>query len=162
MSVDELPTRTTTREKGRMRAPSSPLGHAHVMEVDDVIAALDTSYQGLAHHQAQARLQRYGPNALPQAKVPGIGQTFLRQFVNPLIYVLLIAAVVSLLLQHYADAIFIFVVLLMNAVIGTSQEYSAERSASALQELVTTTAHVQREGDEDADRGGNRRRPGHP
>ncbi len=117
MSVDELPTRTTTREKGRMRAPSSPLGHAHVMEVDDVIAALDTSYQGLAHHQAQARLARYGPNALPQAKVPGIGQTFLRQFVNPLIYVLLIAAVVSLLLHHYADAIFIFVVLLMNAVI---------------------------------------------
>ncbi len=147
MSVGELPTRTTTREKGRMRAPTPPLGHAHVMEVGDVIAALDTSYQGLAHHQAQARLARYGPNALPQAKVPGIGQTFLRQFVNPLIYVLLIAAVVSLLLQHYADAIFIFVVLLMNAVIGTSQEYSAERSASALQELVTTTAHVQREGD---------------
>ena len=147
MSVGELPTRTTTREKGRMHAPTPPLGHAHVMEVDDVIAALDTSYRGLAHHQAQARLQRYGPNALPQAKVPGIGQTFLRQFVNPLIYVLLIAAVVSLLLQHYADATFIFVVLLINAVIGTSQEYSAEHSASALQELVTTTAHVQREGD---------------
>ncbi len=71
MSVGELPTRTTTREKGRMRAPTPPLGHAHVMEVDDVIAALDTSYQCLAHHQAQARLQRYGPNALPQAKVPG-------------------------------------------------------------------------------------------
>ncbi|MFQ5937197.1 MAG: cation-transporting P-type ATPase [Acidiferrobacterales bacterium] len=75
MSVGELPTRTTTREKSRMRAPTPPLGHAHVMEVDDVIAALDTSYQGLAHHQAQARLERYDPNALPQAKVPGNGQT---------------------------------------------------------------------------------------
>ncbi len=104
MSVGELPTRSTTREKGRMHAPTPLLGHAHVMEVDDVIAALDTSYQGLAHHQAQARLQRYGPNALPQAKMPSIGQTFLRQFVNPLIYVLLIAAAVSLLLQHYAVA----------------------------------------------------------
>ena len=77
MSVDGLPTRTTTREKGRMRAPSSPLGHAHVMEVDDVIAALDTSYQGLAHHQAQARLARILPVV--------IGATVLFEVIGPVL-----------------------------------------------------------------------------
>jgi Ca2+-transporting ATPase len=72
---------------------------------------------------------------------------FLRQFLSPLIYVLLIAALISLLLRETSDAVFISAVLLVNALIGTVQEYSAERSAEALRKLVTTYAHVLREGE---------------
>jgi magnesium-transporting ATPase (P-type) len=60
-----------------------------------------------------------------------------RQFLSPLIYIFLIAAVVSVALQEWCDAI--FAVLLINALIGTIQEYSAERSAEALRQPVAPT-----------------------
>jgi magnesium-transporting ATPase (P-type) len=72
---------------------------------------------------------------------------FFRQFLSPLIYILLIAAVVSVALPEWSDAIFIFAVLLINAVIGTIQEYSAERSAEALRQLVAPHARVLRDDD---------------
>jgi len=72
---------------------------------------------------------------------------FLRQLFSPLIYILLVAAVVSVLLQEWSDAAFIFAVLVINAIIVTVQEYSAELSAEALRQLVTPHARVPREGD---------------
>ena len=59
---------------------------------------------------------------------------------SPLIYVLIAAALLSLLIQEWSDAGFITAVLLINAIIGTIQEYSAQQAASALQQLVTTRA----------------------
>jgi P-type Ca2+ transporter type 2C len=72
---------------------------------------------------------------------------FLRQFLSPLIYILLIAAAVSLFLADWTDAGFIFLVLLINGGVGTWQEYSAQRSAPALRALVTLGARVLRAGD---------------
>ncbi|CAG0931785.1 hypothetical protein PLCT1_01897, partial [Planctomycetaceae bacterium] len=73
---------------------------------------------------------------------------FLRQFLGPLIYVLLLAGVVSLVLGEFTDAGFIFGVLALNAVIGTSQEANAQRQAQALKSLSVARALVQREGDD--------------
>jgi Ca2+-transporting ATPase len=114
---------------------------------DDVLAKLQCSSYGLTNQEASARLIQFGPNAMPQATPPGIVQVFLRQFASPLIYVLLAAAVFSLLIQEMSDAIFIGAVLLVNAIIGTIQEYSAQRAATALQQLVTHHCSVLREGD---------------
>ncbi len=72
----------------------------------------------------------------------------MRQFLSPLIYILLLAAAVSLLLGEWQDSIFIFAVLIINAIIGTVQEYSAERSAEALRSLVRTRARVIRDREE--------------
>jgi magnesium-transporting ATPase (P-type) len=72
---------------------------------------------------------------------------FLHQFASPLIYVLGLAALVSMLIQEWHDAGFIAAVLLINAVIGTIQEHSAQRAAAALNQLVTTHCRVLREGD---------------
>jgi magnesium-transporting ATPase (P-type) len=71
---------------------------------------------------------------------------FFRQFLSPFIYILLGAAALSSFLSDWADAGFIGVVLLLNAVIGTVQEYSAERSAEALRKLVSHRARVRRDG----------------
>ncbi len=120
---------------------------AHALSGSEVIDALNSSPHGLGHGEAAARLERFGRNALPRAEPTGILRVFLRQFLNPLIYILVIAAVISLLLGEWSDAVFIFAVLLINAIIGTVQEYSAERSATALQQLVTTYARTLREGD---------------
>ena len=73
----------------------------------------------------------------------------MNQFKSPLIYVLVAAAAVSLLIGELSDAIFIAAVLLLNAGIGTMQEFSAQRSASALQKLMTTRVRVLRDGDTD-------------
>jgi Ca2+-transporting ATPase len=119
----------------------------HARPIDDVLAGVQGTPNGLGHAEAAARLQRCGRNALPATEPPGIVRVFLHQFASPLIYVLLAAALVSLLIREWSDAGFIFAVLLLNAVIGTAQEYSAQRAAAALQRLVTTRCRVLRQGD---------------
>lgn len=123
------------------------ISHPHHQTNASLLEQLNGSRHGLSTPEAQKRLARLGPNALPQAKPPGLAQVFLRQFLSPLIYILLAAALVSWFLDEWLDAGFIFAVLLINAIIGTIQEYSAERSALALQNLVTTMARVARDGD---------------
>ena len=125
--------------------PPLPTPHANSCNV--VLFALGLSRHGLSHTEAAARLERYGRNALPRASPPGVVQVFLHQFTSPLIYVLVAAALVSLAIQEWSDAGFIGAVLLINAIIGTFQEYSAQRAAEALHQLVTTNSRVLREGD---------------
>jgi magnesium-transporting ATPase (P-type) len=112
-----------------------------------VLAALGSSTHGLSHAEARERLQRHGRNALPRPEPPSLLRVLLTQFASPLIYILAAAAVVSLAVQEYTDAGFIAAVLLINAIIGAAQEYSAQRSALALQRMVVTNARVQRSGD---------------
>ncbi len=124
-----------------------PVRFPHAQAAAEVLEALAGARRGLSAAEARARLERFGPNALPRAAPSTLLATFARQFKSPLIYVLLAAALVSLLLRHWSDAGFIFAVLLINAAIGTFQEYTAERSAQALQGLLAPRAHVLREGE---------------
>jgi len=117
------------------------------LTLNDVYKRLNTSARGLALPEVQARLQRYGANVLPKAVHISMLRLFFKQFLNPLIYVLLFAAAMSLVIGEYTDAVFIFVVLLANAIIGLVQEFSAQRSAASLDMLVTHLAHVIREGE---------------
>ncbi len=117
----------------------------HALDSEKVILALETSANGLSLDEAKARLDRFGRNTLPRSEPPGIRVVFLRQFLNPLIYVLLLAAGVSLFLKEISDGIFISVVLLVNAIIGTVQEYTAERSAEALRSIIKTRSQVVRD-----------------
>lgn len=119
----------------------------HVVSARQALDRLQSSIHGLSQSDAAAHLQSYGRNTLPRPVSPGIGQIFLRQFSSPLIYVLLAAALLSLLIQEYSDAGFIFAVLMINAIIGTAQEYSAQRAADSLNQLVSTRCRVLREAD---------------
>lgn len=101
---------------------------------------------GLTTQQAQALLAEHGPNTLPETRPPSLAFVFFKQFLNPLIYILLLAAAVSLFLSDLKDAIFIGVVLLINGVIGAAQEYSAGRAATALKKLEQPHATVIRDG----------------
>ncbi len=119
----------------------------HAMSGDEALAAMDASPHGLAQGEAASRLKQYGRNTLPKASPVTVTRVFFHQFASPLIYVLLVAAVVSLLIREWSDAAFIFAVLLVNAVIGTVQEYSAQQAAAALQGLVNASARIVRDGD---------------
>jgi len=121
--------------------------HPHGLSHDAILAQLNTSIHGLSQAEAELRLQQYGCNSLPQKKPAGLTEVFLRQFLGPFIYVLLLAAIISIALNEWSDAGFIFAVLIINAAIGTYQEYNAEHSAAALQDLISSRARVMREGE---------------
>ena len=105
-----------------------------------------TPLQGLTQEEAARRLLETGPNRLPEPREAGAMELFLRQFLNPFIYVLLAAAVISFAIRQIPSAVFIIIVLLINAGIGTFQEFAAQRSASALRRLVRGSAKVRRDG----------------
>jgi len=102
--------------------------------------------EGLSDEEAARRLAEIGPNRLPERKSAGVAVIFLRQFLSPFIYILLVAAGVSFAVNQPPSAIFIIAVLLINASIGTVQEFSAERSAAALSNMVRGVARVVRGG----------------
>ncbi len=113
---------------------------------ETVLKYLETSEAGLDSAEASKRLKKYGLNKLPEEKKVSILKIFLTQFKSPLIYVLLLAAVVSIVIGHMTDAVFIFAVLMINALIGTFQEYSAWKKSTALRDKVKTVCQVLRDG----------------
>ncbi|MFG1888600.1 HAD-IC family P-type ATPase [Micromonospora sp. NPDC049051] len=122
-------------------------GEHHALAVHELVLLLGTDTEhGLTDEEAAARLQRYGPNVLPRAAGGGALRRLLRQFHNPLIYVLVAAGVVTLLLAEYVDSAVIFGVVLVNAVVGFLQESRAEAALDALRAMVRTQARVLRAG----------------
>lgn len=119
----------------------------HTLPLRDVAAKLSASDAGLTGSEAQARVEQYGPNVLPRKAPPGWWVIGLRQFKSPLIYILGVAAVVSVAIGHAEDAAFILFVLALNALIGGYQEWKAERSSQSLQKLLRIRASVLRDGE---------------
>ena len=118
----------------------------YALSRDDSASRLASGDDGLEDDEAKTRLERFGENRLPEEDRPGLARIFLRQFKDPLIYVLLIAGLVSLGIGNLNNALFIFAMLAINSIIGTLQEGRAERSAAALQEMIRTRARVVRDG----------------
>jgi Ca2+-transporting ATPase len=102
--------------------------------------------QGLTTLEARARLAQFGPNTLPEARPPSFAAVFLRQFLSPLIYILVAAAAVAMALGDAKDAGFIGVVLILNGIIGAVQEYSAGQAAAALRQQDQPHALVLHDG----------------
>ncbi len=90
---------------------------------------------------------KYGPNELKGKKKTPPAIVFLRQFLSPLIYVLLVAAVISLIVEHFIDAGVILGVLFLNAAIGFIQETRAEKAMEALIQMAAPKARIRRDGD---------------
>ena len=114
------------------------------MDLADVLDRIGTTTAGLSDDEAATRLKDVGPNTLPRRKPPSLFEIMLRQFRSPLIYLLAIAAAVSLVIGEVKDAAFILGVLLINAIIGTVQEARAEHASQALQQLLRIRAAVRR------------------
>ncbi|MDG6257196.1 MAG: HAD-IC family P-type ATPase [Methanomicrobiaceae archaeon] len=117
----------------------------HALPIARIYERLSTGPQGLSSEEAALRQKQYGKNVLPAKKPPGLPEIVLHQFKSPLIYILLIAGVISVLIGDVKDAAFILLVVVINAVIGTAQEWKAEQSALKLQSLLQVTARVRRD-----------------
>lgn len=118
------------------------------LDVVDTFKKLGSSAEGLSDTEAEERLERYGPNVFAQEEKTSKLKILLHQFKSPLIYILIIAAVVTVLLHEYIDSGVIIVVVILNAVIGYVQEFKAEESMRALKEMVLPKARVLRNGKE--------------
>ena len=120
----------------------------HAMPAAQVQAHLATDDNGLTAAQVRQRQQRYGRNRLAEQPPPSAVAVFVRQFRSPLIYILVVAAVVTLLLREFLDSAVIAAAVLVNSVIGFLQERKAERAVRALTQLVVPKARVVRDGHE--------------
>ncbi|MFO7724306.1 MAG: HAD-IC family P-type ATPase [Oceanipulchritudo sp.] len=118
----------------------------HTLSPETCLEEQESSRDGLDANEVERRQKRYGLNKLPEKKLDSVFVVFMRQFLDPLIYILLFAGAVSLAIQHWSDAIFIFAVLAFNATLGTIQEYKAQTSAQSLQEVIRIRTTVRRGG----------------
>ncbi|MEE9910157.1 MAG: cation-transporting P-type ATPase [Deltaproteobacteria bacterium] len=121
--------------------------HWHHCPSEEVTTLLNTNQnKGLSVFEANHRLERFGPNSVTAKKQRGSLIRFLLQFNQPLVYILLAAAIVTLLLQEWVDSSVIFGVVIVNAIIGFVQESKAEKAIESLRQMMTTQANVMRDG----------------
>lgn len=112
----------------------------------ETLKLLNANIDGLSEEEAEKRLEKYGKNQLPVKKPPTIWKIILDQILNPLIYILIAAAAVSTFIGDLKDAFFIFLVIFINTAIGSYQEWKAEKSTEALQNLLKICVQVKRDG----------------
>ena len=123
----------------------------YLMDQEDALRALHTPSGGLSRQEAETRLTQYGFNVLSEGKKTPVFFRFLRQFSDPMVIVLLAAAILSGLTaqasgESGADVLIILFVVVLNAVLGVVQESKAERALAALKKLSPAEATVVREG----------------
>lgn len=122
--------------------------HWHTKPITEIFEAFHSGERGLDKSEITRRLQKYGPNKLPEAKVDSLPVIFFRQFQSPLIYILLAASVIVFAMGETIDGSIILAVLIFNAIIGTIQEGKAQNTLLALKKFVETNAAVLRDGKE--------------
>jgi len=126
---------------------SPPVTAHHVLAGHQIVLLLETdAHNGLTPDEAAARLDRYGPNAFAAAARRGLLTRVGGQVRHPLIYVLIVAGVITAALGEYVDSIVIFGVVLVNVLVGVIQESKAEAALDSLRALVHTRARVMRGG----------------
>lgn len=129
------------------QSPKQMPRHWHAENAESILDALESSESGLSTTEVNRRQHQYGLNVLPEKGPTPLWKIVLRQFISPLIYILVGAAVVSAMIGDLKDALFIGVVLLLNTIIGAYQEWQAEQSSHALKKLLSMHAHVERDGE---------------
>ena len=115
--------------------------------IEKVLDKYHTSLSGLDQEDAKNRLEKYGPNELKEEKKQHPAITFLMQFVDVLIILLLIAAIAAFFIGDIIDASVILIVVFLNAIIGFIQEHRAEKAMEKLKSLVSTDAVIKRNGE---------------
>ncbi len=128
------------------RAPESGILKPWALRESELFSRLNSSPNGLSGEEALSRLKRFGPNEIKEKDRKTALSIMFSQFENPLIYLLVFAAVVSLYLGSVAEGAVILVIVALNSGLGFLQEYRAEESLRHLKKLVSFSAEVVRGG----------------
>ena len=128
----------------------------YLQKIEDVFKHIGSTAEGLTSSEANARLQKYGKNKLDEGKKKTMFQRVLEQISDPMIIILIIAAVISAITEWFeggsfhfvfpTDTVIIMIVVVINTVLGVVQESKAEAAIEALQEMSAATSKVLRDG----------------
>jgi len=139
------PTSTPSPAPSAAPAPAASVAW-HQLPADEVLNRLRSTAAGLSSLEAAQRLAANGPNTLQEGKRPGAWQIFLGQFKSLIIWILIVAGVVSGVMGEAMDAGAILAIVALNAVIGFYQEFTAAKSVLKLRQLTAPQARVRRDG----------------
>ncbi|MCS7143221.1 MAG: cation-translocating P-type ATPase [Aigarchaeota archaeon] len=121
----------------------------HSVDVEETVKELATdTNRGLTMREAEERLSKHGPNVIVEGKRPNPLKTFLRQFTNTLVLILIAATAVTAFLGEVVESIVISVIVIFIGIMGFVQEYRAERALEELKTLTAPTCRVLRDGEE--------------
>lgn len=120
----------------------------YTKSINEVYETLNTSCEGLSDTEADERLRKNGRNELRSKPPKTILQMLRSQILDPMVLILIGAAIFSAILQEWTEAIVIFTIVVINAVIGIVQEKKAQSSLEALRNMSAPTARVLRQGEE--------------
>ncbi|MFC4872931.1 cation-translocating P-type ATPase [Negadavirga shengliensis] len=118
----------------------------HRLTIQETQEILQTSMSGLSDHEVAERLKKFGKNEIPDPKKKPAWKILLKQFKHLMVYILILAALISYLTGHHIDVYVILAIVVINAVIGFVQEYKAEGAVEALKSLLVPRCKVIRNG----------------
>lgn len=125
---------------------NNPKSPCYSQESDFVMQTMQANPEGLSSNEAHKRLRKYGPNRLPCMKSRTWLARLWEHINNALIWIMIVAAIITLIIGNHVDSAVIFLVILVNTVIGFLQEGKAERALEAIQSLVTPHSSIYRNG----------------
>ena len=112
----------------------------------EILENLNSSMEGLTAKETKIRLEKYGYNELPKEKLKPLYKIFFNSFKDPIIYVLIICAILSFVVKETLDALAIIFIILVDAIVSTIQEYKANKNSEALKNLIKVNSKVLRDG----------------
>jgi len=115
-------------------------------EIDVVLREQGTTLDGIDSAKAEALLEKYGKNKLDEGKKKTVFQRFIEQLKDPMVIILIVAAVISGFAGEIADVVIILLVVVLNAILGVVQEGKAEAAIEALQKMASPYSKVRRNG----------------
>jgi len=118
----------------------------HQQNLENAWQRMDSSPEGLSLQEAQARLEKFGPNELKEKNTRGPWKILWEQFTATMVLTLIAAGVVSALLGKWQEASAIFAIVVLFGLLGFVQEYRAEKAMAALKKLAVPQVRVQRDG----------------
>ncbi len=120
----------------------------HSTEKEEVLEILKSSELGLDEKEVKLREEKYGKNELPKGKTPSLFKIFIEQLLDPIILLLVVAMIFSILIKENIDAIAIAFIILVDIILGTFQEWKANKNVEALTKLIEIRTKIIRSGKE--------------
>lgn len=120
----------------------------HSTEKEEVLEILKSSELGLDEKEVKLRQEKYGKNELPKGKTPSLLKIFIEQLLDPIVLLLVVAMIFSILIKENIDAIAIAFIILVDIILGTFQEWKANKNVEALTKLIEIRTKIIRSGKE--------------
>jgi len=127
---------------------SSDVDQYHTLTDKETLNLLNSSLEGLTQQEALERVELYGRNQIEETEKKTIIDLFIQQFNDVLIWILLIAAIISILDGEWEETLLIVIILIINSIFGVYQEWKADKALDALKAMTTASCKVMRSGKE--------------